>query len=331
MPANKTKGRTASSLLPARGVPCATSPIRSHRIGSDDVRHIPSPPSPQAVEPRLRRQKKSQCVTLSGTLCIANLNLLLALTERCPAKAPLHREPRHTACSACTRTPDPRCFCPNRGQRCCAGKRAGATVHETRCEPRALRLLAGEARNPCCAGAHGNRAGRHSRRACRCVRADARPTGGLSHPPRRNTAVRPLRPRSQRRVVPRSLGLTNRPTLEGLLSILSDECIGTVAGATAQNASGETLELELLLLPLSIRRPIFARAIGVLAPLKFPPWLGASALGPFTIGGRRHVGAAIEKRLLPRFAAPRSRRGFLVYDGGRGPLAVQDEDGPSAA
>jgi hypothetical protein len=124
---------------------------------------------------------------------------------------------------------------------------------------------------------------------------------------------------------------TNRPTLEGLLSILSDECIGTVAGATAQNATGETLELELLLLPLSIRRPIFARAIGVLAPLKFPPWLGASALGPVTIGGRRHVGAAIEKRLLPRFAAPRTRRGFLVYDGGRGPLAVQDEDGPSAA
>jgi hypothetical protein len=125
--------------------------------------------------------------------------------------------------------------------------------------------------------------------------------------------------------------VTNRSTLEGLLSILSDECIGTVAGATAQNAGGETLELELLLLPLSIRRPIFARAIGVLAPLNIPPWLGTSPLGPVTIGGRRHVGAAIEKRLLPRFAAPRSRRGFLVYDGGRGAIAAQDEEGPTAA
>ena len=124
---------------------------------------------------------------------------------------------------------------------------------------------------------------------------------------------------------------TNRPTLEGLMSILSDECIGTVAGATAQNADGESLELELLLLPLSIRRPIFARAIGVLAPLKIPSWLGASLLGPLTIGGRRHVGAAIEKRLLPRFVAPRSRRGLLVYDGGRGSVAVHDEEGPSAA
>jgi hypothetical protein len=124
---------------------------------------------------------------------------------------------------------------------------------------------------------------------------------------------------------------TNRPTLEGLMSILSDECIGTVAGATAENADGASLERELLLLPLSIRRPIFARAIGVLAPLKIPSWLGASPLGPLTIGGRRHVGAAIEKRLLPRFVAPRSRRGLLVYDGGRGSVAVQDEGGPSAA
>jgi hypothetical protein len=124
---------------------------------------------------------------------------------------------------------------------------------------------------------------------------------------------------------------TNRPTLEGLLSILSDECIGTVAGAAAQSASGETVELELLLLPFSIRRPIFARAIGVLAPLKIPPWLGASPLGPVTIGGRRHVGAVIEKRLLPRFATPRSRRGFLVYEGGGRSIPAHDEDGPSAA
>ena len=67
---------------------------------------------------------------------------------------------------------------------------------------------------------------------------------------------------------------TSRPTMEALLSILSDECTGTVAGATGQNENGESVELELLLLPLSIRRPIFARAIGVLAPLKIPSWLG---------------------------------------------------------
>ena len=123
--------------------------------------------------------------------------------------------------------------------------------------------------------------------------------------------------------------LTNRPTMEGLLSILSDECTGTVAGATAQNEHGEPVELELLLLPLSIPRPIFARAIGVLAPLKIPPWLGASPIGPVTIGGWRHIGAALEKRLMPRFMAPRGRRGFLVYDGGGRPIPTQSENGPA--
>ena len=123
---------------------------------------------------------------------------------------------------------------------------------------------------------------------------------------------------------------SNRPIMEGLLSILSDECTGTVAGASARNEDGEAVELELLLLPLSIRRPIFARAIGVLAPLKIPQWLGVSAVGPATLGGRRHIGASIEKRLRPRFMAPGGRRGLLVYEGGRS-LPIQDEDGPSAA
>ena len=120
--------------------------------------------------------------------------------------------------------------------------------------------------------------------------------------------------------------LTNRHTMEGLLSILSDECTGTVAGATGQNENDELLELELLLLPLSIRRPIFARAIGVLAPLKIPAWLGVNPLGPLMIVGRRHVGAAIKKRLMPPMT-PRGRRGF---SGGR-PISTQSEDGPSAA
>jgi hypothetical protein len=125
---------------------------------------------------------------------------------------------------------------------------------------------------------------------------------------------------------------SSRPTMEGLTSILADECTGTVAGVMAQNETGETIDLELLLLPLGVRRPVFARAIGVLAPLKVPSWLGVSAIGALTLGGRRHVGAELEKRLLPRFMAPRGRRGLKVYDGGR--LASPDngsESRPTAA
>ncbi len=66
----------------------------------------------------------------------------------------------------------------------------------------------------------------------------------------------------------------SRRTILDLLSILADEWVGTVAGVTAHNASGEAVELELLLLPLSASRPSLARTIGVLAPLKIPQWIG---------------------------------------------------------
>lgn len=125
-------------------------------------------------------------------------------------------------------------------------------------------------------------------------------------------------------------GAGSQPIVASLLSILTDECTGTVAGVTAQNAGGEPIDLELLLLPLGTRRPVFARTIGVLAPLKVPAWLGASPIGPLTLGGRRHVGAAIEKRLLPRFMTPRGRRGLVVYEGGKATQPKQEE-GPTAA
>ncbi len=102
-----------------------------------------------------------------------------------------------------------------------------------------------------------------------------------------------------------------------LLAILNDERVGTVAGVAAQSADGEPIDLELLLLPLGASRPSLARTIGVLAPLKAPQWLGSSPIGALTLGSRRHIGASLEARLLPRFMAPR-RRHLVVYDGGRG-------------
>ena len=92
------------------------------------------------------------------------------------------------------------------------------------------------------------------------------------------------------------------------MAILSDECTGTVAGVTAQNDDGETIDLELLLLPLGIRRPeLRPRDRHTGAARKFRPGWASSPIGALTLGGRRHVGAALEKRLLPRFMAPRGR------------------------
>ena len=117
----------------------------------------------------------------------------------------------------------------------------------------------------------------------------------------------------------------SQPTITSLMTILESEQVGTVAGVTARNTDGELIDLELLLLPLSSTRPSLARALGVLAPLETPHWLGLRPIGALTLGPRRHLGAELETRLLPRFMASRRsrlRRQLVVHDGGaaNGPL-----------
>jgi hypothetical protein len=124
--------------------------------------------------------------------------------------------------------------------------------------------------------------------------------------------------------------ISSRPVLSTLLTILADECVGTVAAVAAQNAEGDHLDLELLLLPLSASRPLLARAIGVLAPLKAPPWLGVRPIGGLTLGGRRHIGPALERRFIPRFMTPGARRGLTVYEGGRPSASTDGESLRSA-
>jgi hypothetical protein len=109
--------------------------------------------------------------------------------------------------------------------------------------------------------------------------------------------------------------LESRRAITDLLAISTDESVGTVAGVTARSLDGDTADLELLLLPLGVRRPSLARTIGILAPLDTPAWLGTSPLGPLTLGPRRHIGAVQKTRIMPRFMAP--RRGLVVHQGGR--------------
>jgi hypothetical protein len=109
----------------------------------------------------------------------------------------------------------------------------------------------------------------------------------------------------------------SRRTVLDLLTVLRNELVGTVAGVTAHDASGQPVELELLLLPLTANRPNLARCMGVLAPFKTPQSIGVSPIGALSLGSRRHVGATVDKRLLPKFFAPRSRRGLIVHEGGR--------------
>jgi len=101
-----------------------------------------------------------------------------------------------------------------------------------------------------------------------------------------------------------------------LLAIAENEQVGTVAGVTGQTLNGDAIELELLLLPLAATRPNLARTIGVLVPLKTLEWLGVDSIGTLAIGPRRHVGASIKERRLPRLVQPLQRR-LTVVQGDR--------------
>ena len=124
--------------------------------------------------------------------------------------------------------------------------------------------------------------------------------------------------------------IESRRDIRDLLKIVADESVGVVANASAANAAGASLLLELVLLPLSHHGRTDARFLGALAPSAQPAWLGTSALVDLRLGTYRYVGPALAGTPVPRAFAPRLadgphiephagriRHGLVVYDGGQ--------------
>jgi hypothetical protein len=112
----------------------------------------------------------------------------------------------------------------------------------------------------------------------------------------------------------------SRQLLDELMAALSQESVGVVASARGDNADGQTLEFELLLLPLSYRGRMDARVLGALAPTEVPYWFGLHTLNPLMLGTLRYLGPWLTTGATPRalpLASGRIRRGLTVYDGGR--------------
>jgi hypothetical protein len=113
----------------------------------------------------------------------------------------------------------------------------------------------------------------------------------------------------------------DREQLRDILTIVADEAIGTVAGATGATEDGASVELELLLLPLRHHGDLRSRVLGALAPNEVPYWLGRHAVKKLTLGSLRHLDPGRDADTAfgpPRAPASIAARGRLtVYDGGR--------------
>ena len=112
----------------------------------------------------------------------------------------------------------------------------------------------------------------------------------------------------------------SRTSIANLVTIVTNESVGAVAGVTGHAEDGATADLELLLLPLAYIGQARIRALGVLAPVASPYWIGERPIAELELGTLRHLGAGIE-HLAPRVAPTAQggtlRHGFTVYSGGR--------------
>ena len=110
--------------------------------------------------------------------------------------------------------------------------------------------------------------------------------------------------------------------IEDLLAAVINEKTGAVAGIIGRTEDGDEVELELLLLPLAHAGQSRVRALGVLAPLSPPYWLGEKPIVELELKTLRHIDGRQPDAGAPRFGQPREgqrlRHGFQVYTGGRG-------------
>jgi hypothetical protein len=116
---------------------------------------------------------------------------------------------------------------------------------------------------------------------------------------------------------------TSRKGIEDLLAIVNNEKLGAVAGVTARTADGAQADLEILLLPLAYAGHARIRALGVLAPIELPYWLGEKPVTEFELGSLRHIEPGRQGFGARRLASAKAledvqlRHGFVVYSGGR--------------
>ena len=111
----------------------------------------------------------------------------------------------------------------------------------------------------------------------------------------------------------------SREELRRCLEAVLADTDGIVAGAVGATASGRRLELELLLLPLRHHAHPHTRALGAIAPVSVPSWIGFDVVAALELVSARVLRTPRpERRLLaPSVSRSPKLRRFVVVEGGR--------------
>lgn len=105
------------------------------------------------------------------------------------------------------------------------------------------------------------------------------------------------------------------PAMAKLLQGVVNDSIGAVTGVVGRNEAGQSLELELLLLPLNCRDGERARVIGALSAPQPPYWLGVRPVLTLQAGDVRFVGPAVDggRKFVAGHQNLLTGPGFVVY------------------
>ncbi len=113
------------------------------------------------------------------------------------------------------------------------------------------------------------------------------------------------------------------PDGAALVDTVGAEMSGIVAGLVGTARPGESLALELLLLPLRHRGATHARMLGVLTPAVAPVWLGLQPVDQLSLNSlriiatRRQTPQPIGIPIAPPGVIAERRGPFVVYEGGK--------------
>ena len=118
----------------------------------------------------------------------------------------------------------------------------------------------------------------------------------------------------------------DREELDSILHCVADETQPFLIGAEARPAGLETMDIEIILLPLRHHGLTHSRVLGGLAVRAAPEWMGLTRAGPIALTSLRALESSAREKPTPEGAAaadfslrnvPRRYKHLFVYSGDR--------------